>query len=87
MVEIKGTLDELYQIFGKEVKREAKRQAKKAGKKVVKGGVRKASAYQKRVGKHMRALNKKAKTKAGKWKKGWNAKRVMKQAHKLAKRG
>ena len=47
---------------------------------------RKASAYSKRVGREIKRLNKAHKTKAGKWKKGWSQKRLMKAAHKAAKR-
>lgn len=87
MVEVKGTLDELRDLFAQEAKKELRRQTTKAAKKTVRAGAKKASAYQKRVGRHMRALNRKAKTKAGKWKKGWSARRVMKEAHRLAKKG
>lgn len=86
MVEVKGTLDELYFIFGEAAKKEAKKVAKRAGKKAVQKGSQKASAYSKKVGRLMKMLNKKGKTKAGKWKKGWSQKRVMKEAHRLAKK-
>jgi len=47
---------------------------------------RKVSAYHKRLGREIKALRKRHMTKAGKWKKGWSQKRMMKQAHKNAKR-
>jgi hypothetical protein len=47
---------------------------------------RKPSAYNKRLGREIKALTKRYKTKAGKWKKGWSQKRMMKAAHKAAKR-
>jgi hypothetical protein len=78
VVEVKGTLDELYELFGKEAKKELRRQTKKAAKKTVRSGARKVSAYQKKVGKHMKALKKKhPRMKQG---------AIMKKAHKLAKR-
>lgn len=78
MVEVKGTLDELYSIFGQEVKKETIRQTRKAGKKVVKGGVRKVSAYQKEVGRQMKRLKKlHPRTKMS---------ALMKKAHTAAKR-
>ena len=47
---------------------------------------RKASAYNKRLGKAIKDLTKRHKLKSGKWRKGWNQKRMMKAAHKAAKR-
>jgi len=78
MVEVKGTLEELRDLFGHEVKKEVRRQTTKAAKKVVRGGVKKASAYQKKVGKHMRALKKKHPR--------MSPSQIMKKAHKLAKK-
>ena len=78
MVEVKGTLDELRELFGREVKKEVRRQTTKAAKKTVRGGVKKVSAYQKRVGKHMKALKKKHPR--------MKPSSIMKKAHKLAKR-
>lgn len=46
---------------------------------------RKVSAYHKRLGREIKALRKRHMTKAGKWKKGWSQKRMMKAAHKAAK--
>ena len=46
---------------------------------------RKVSAYHKRLGREIKALRKRHMTKAGKWKKGWSQKRMMKTAHKNAK--
>ncbi len=46
---------------------------------------RKCSAYSKRVGREIKKLNKAHKS-GGKFKKGWNQKRLMKAAHKAAKR-
>tara|TARA_Y100001973_G_C5120364_1_gene292393 strand:+ start:408 stop:716 length:309 start_codon:yes stop_codon:yes gene_type:complete len=47
---------------------------------------RKPSAYNRRLGREIKALTARHKTKAGKWKKGWSQKRMMKAAHKAAKR-
>lgn len=47
---------------------------------------RKASAYNRRLGREIKSLTARHKTKAGKWKKGWSQKRMMKAAHKAAKR-
>ena len=47
---------------------------------------RKVSAYHKKLGREIKALRKRHMTKAGKWKKGWSQKRMMKTAHKNAKR-
>ncbi len=46
---------------------------------------RKCSAYSKRLGREIKKLNKKHKS-GDKFKKGWNQKRLMKAAHKAAKR-
>jgi len=47
---------------------------------------RKASAYQKRVGREMKRLKKQHSKKNGDWKKGWNNSRWMSAAHKAARR-
>ena len=47
---------------------------------------RKPSAYNKRLGKAIKDLTKRHKLKSGKWRKGWSQKRMMKAAHKAAKR-
>jgi len=47
---------------------------------------RKVSAYHKRLGVILKRLKKKHTLKSGKWRKGWNQKRLMKAAHKEAKR-
>ena len=47
---------------------------------------RKVSAYHKRLGKAIKTLRKRHLLKTGKWRKGWNQKKMMKAAHKLAKR-
>ncbi len=44
------------------------------------------SAYNRRLGKAIKDLTARHKTKAGKWKKGWSQKRMMQAAHKAAKR-
>ena len=46
---------------------------------------RKVSAYHKRLGREIKRLRRLHITKAGKWKKGWNQKRLMKTAHKNTK--
>jgi len=46
---------------------------------------RKVSAYHKRLGREIKRLRRMHLTKAGKWKKGWNQKRLMKTAHKNTK--
>lgn len=46
MVEVRGTLDELRELFAQEFVKETKRQAKKAGKAAAKKTVRKLSAWQ-----------------------------------------
>lgn len=40
MVEVKGTLDELYHIFGESAKGEARKVARRAGKKAVRKGTK-----------------------------------------------
>jgi len=47
---------------------------------------RRVSAYHKRLGTILRRLKKKHTLKSGKWRKGWNQKRLMKAAHKEAKK-
>lgn len=50
MVEIKGTLEELYELFGQGVKQELKREAKAQGVKTVKRAKKRAkSAWQKYI--------------------------------------
>jgi len=44
------------------------------------------SAYNKRLGRALKRLNKRARLKSGKYRKGWNAKKVMRLAHKEAKK-
>jgi hypothetical protein len=44
MVEVKGTLDELYTIFGEAAKGEAKKIARRAGKKTVRKGAKVATS-------------------------------------------
>jgi hypothetical protein len=48
---------------------------------------RKVSAYHKRLGRAIKALRAKHLLKNGKWRKGWNQKKLMKAAHKAAKKG
>ena len=52
-------------------------------KEKVKRGSTKAS---RKLGRALKQINKKAKLKSGKFKKGWNRAKVMREAHKLAKR-
>lgn len=47
---------------------------------------RKVSAYHKRLGKAIKTLRKRHLLKSGKWRKGWSQKKIMKAAHKIAKR-
>ena len=47
---------------------------------------RKVSPYHKRLGKAIKALRAKHLLKNGKWRKGWNQKKMMKAAHKAAKK-
>jgi len=47
---------------------------------------RKASAYQKRVGREMKRLKKQHSKKNGDWKKGWDNARWMSASHKAARR-
>ena len=47
---------------------------------------RKVSAYHRRLGIILRRLKKRHTLKNGKWRKGWTQKRLMKAAHKEAKR-
>lgn len=47
---------------------------------------RKVSAYHKRLGVILKRLKKRHTLKSGKWRKGWNQRRLMKAAHKEAKR-
>ena len=54
----------------------------KAKKKVKRG----ATASSRKLGRALKKINKKAKLKSGKFKKGWNRSKVMKEAHKLVKR-
>ena len=55
------------------------------GRPVAPSRPRKVSAYHKRLGREIKRLTKAHKTKAGKWKKGWNQKRLMKTAHRNTK--
>jgi predicted nucleotide-binding protein (sugar kinase/HSP70/actin superfamily) len=45
--------------------------------------VRKTSAATKKLSKHLKEANKKARKKNGSFKKGWSQSRVMKEAHRL----
>jgi len=47
---------------------------------------RKVSAYHKRLGSILKSLKKKHTLKSGKWRKGWSQRRLMKAAHKEAKK-
>ena len=47
---------------------------------------RKVSAYHKRLGRILKRLKDRHTLKSGKWRKGWNQSRLMKAAHKEAKR-
>lgn len=47
---------------------------------------RKVSAYHKRLGVIIKRLKKKHTLKSGKWRKGWTQRRLMKTAHKEAKK-
>ena len=59
-----------------------------AADKEVKKQVRRGStAASKKLGKALKEVNKKARKKAGGFKKGWNQKRVMATAHKIARKG
>lgn len=51
MVEVRGTLEELRELFAQEFVKETKRQAKKAGTKVAKKGARKLSDWNRYVSK------------------------------------
>jgi len=46
---------------------------------------RKVSAYHKKLGREIKRLRRLHLTKAGKWKKGWSQRRLMKTAHKNTK--
>ncbi|HIB67308.1 MAG TPA: hypothetical protein EYO33_19925 [Phycisphaerales bacterium] len=48
---------------------------------------RKVSTYHKRLGREIKALRAKHLLKTGKWRKGWSQKKMMKAAHKAAKKG
>ena len=58
----------------------------KLGKPIERKVKRKVSAHAKRVGRAIRRINKRAKLKSGKWRKGWNQSRVMKTAQREARR-
>jgi hypothetical protein len=45
---------------------------------------RKVSAYHKRLGRAIKSLRAKHLLKNGKWRKGWNQRKMMKAAHKIA---
>jgi len=47
---------------------------------------RKVSAYHRRLGVILKRLKKKHTLKSGKWRKGWSQRRLMKAAHKEAKK-
>ncbi len=49
-------------------------------------GVRKASAYGKKLSKALKESNKRARKKNGSFKKGWDQRRVMSTAQKIARR-
>ena len=53
----------------------------------VKRKPRRKSAYSRAVGSELRKLNKRYKTKKGVYRKGYDAGRIMKMAHKNVKRG
>jgi len=55
----------------------------KAVKRKVKRG---ATAGSRKLGKALKKVNAKARTKSGKFKKGWTQTRVMKEAHKMKRR-
>jgi len=79
MVEVKGTLEELNELFGN-VRKTTKsvRKTYRTGKKAAKAAKRKVTPYQRKLGKAMKALKKKhPKT---------PMKRLMKRAHAKAKR-
>jgi len=46
---------------------------------------RKVSSYHKKLGREIKRLRRMHLTKAGKWKKGWSQKRLMKTAHRNTK--
>jgi len=48
---------------------------------------RKVSAYHKRLGRAIKALRAKHLLKNGKWRKGWSQRKMMKAAHRAAKKG
>lgn len=58
-----------------------------AGTQVVKKAKRKISAYSRRYGAAYKRLAKRHTLKSGKYRKGYNHKRLVKLAHKEAKRG
>lgn len=59
-----------------------------AADKEVKKQIRRGStAASKKLGKALKEVNKKARKKTGGFKKGWDQKRVMATAHKIARRG
>ena len=72
-------------ILAKELSQRACHPVVKRGTRAVQKRARKASAYSKKYGKAFKKIQKKYKTKAGKWKKD-GFKRAQKEAHKLAKR-
>lgn len=59
---------------------------KSADKKVKTAVKRGSTRASRKLGRALKQVNKKAKLKSGKFKKGWSRSRVMKEAHKLAKR-
>ena len=50
-------------------------------------GVRKASSYSKKLSRALKEANKKGRKKNGQFKKGWDQRRVMSTAQKIARRG
>jgi len=44
------------------------------------------SAYNKRFGRELKAIRKRHLLKSGKWRKGWDGRKAMNQAHKAARR-
>ena len=65
MVEVRGTLEELRELFAQEFVKETKRQAKKAGTRVAKKGARKLSDWNKYVAKKANQIKFKSGPKKG----------------------
>jgi len=74
-----GLPDDLSRAVGHELGHRVERRVKRTV-------ARKVSSYHKRLGRILKRLKDRHTLKSGKWKKGWNQSRLMKAAHKEAKR-